>query len=47
MTTNSTENTAVCEDATSGYDLLDSLIHNEKTAGNFHEKDENTNKKED
>lgn len=30
MTANSTENTAVCEDAIPGYDLLDSLIHNEK-----------------
>ena len=35
MTTNSTENTAVCEDATSGYDLLDSLIHNEKNCRKF------------
>ena len=42
MTANSTENTAVCEDATSGYDLLDSLIHNEKKLQEI-----SMNKKED
>lgn len=29
MTANSTENTAVCEQTTPGYDLVDSLVHNE------------------